>query len=711
MSDQAPYAGDAPRLPAGYERTRLAAFFFALLPGGMIAYFAVTAGGYFAGSTALAAAFLAVMLGLRLLLLPVSITTFSRLLVVALVALGGLVVWTYVSGSWSGSEVRATLAADKTLVYFLALLLFGSFPTEVRRLQLMLRGVTVAIVGICALAVGSRLFPDVIGHPGLLEYGRLNFPLSYWNALGIFAGTGLVFSVHFAKTVTGSRFAKALAAAAVPLLVTTLYLTLSRGGIVATAAALVIYLVLARPAGTLGMLVAVVPASAVALSATIAAPELVTTAFAQGSAPGPGHGVGLVIGACMAAAGLARFLLTYVEAAVDFRSPLATAGRNVKIAVGVTAAIVVIGVVGAVAGDRIAGAWNTFFYGTSTPTASLATGADRLDYATNEGRIKVWDAAIEQWSENPLIGEGAGTFALASLRSGLPGYQINAHSVFLETLGELGIVGGVLLAAALLSILVGFAWGIRGDGRSLHVALFAAMVAWLLHSAIDWDWQMPATTFWVFALGGAALATSTARGQRSSTFVRTYRGGLAFDRSGMVRIIAAASCFALAIVPARIAIAQAKIDQALLGLKSGDCNSARSAAAEAAEITPWRVEPHVILGQCLGERGDTDAAIAHLRQAIDADPGNPFQQYRLAQLLAGDGRDPRRPMARAAALSPTYFIFGFAKKTFDEADSPAEFKRAAKDFPPLGVTVDPSAYPELPSATAPAAPAAPAATP
>lgn len=52
----------------------------------------------------------------------------------------------------------------------------------------------------------------------------------------------------------------------------------------------------------------------------------------------------------------------------------------------------------------------------------------------------------------------------------------------------------------------GFAARLGGPDRTLYAALFAAGLAWALHAGVDWDWQMPAVTLWVFALGGAALA-------------------------------------------------------------------------------------------------------------------------------------------------------------------------------------------------------------
>ena len=88
----------------------------------------------------------------------------------------------------------------------------------------------------------------------------------------------------------------------------------------------------------------------------------------------------------------------------------------------------------------------------------------------------------------------------------------DGHSLYLETLSELGLVGGLLLVLTLGGILVG-AGGMRagGHGRALWSALFIAGCVWALHAAQDWVWELPAVTAWLFAAGGIALARPPGR--------------------------------------------------------------------------------------------------------------------------------------------------------------------------------------------------------
>ena len=85
----------------------------------------------------------------------------------------------------------------------------------------------------------------------------------------------------------------------------------------------------------------------------------------------------------------------------------------------------------------------------------------------------------------------------------------DGHSLYLETLSEVGLVGFVLLICALGGILV--ALGIRSGGheKALWAAMFTAGCVWALHAAQDWVWELPSVTAWLFAAGGIALARIT----------------------------------------------------------------------------------------------------------------------------------------------------------------------------------------------------------
>jgi O-antigen ligase len=83
----------------------------------------------------------------------------------------------------------------------------------------------------------------------------------------------------------------------------------------------------------------------------------------------------------------------------------------------------------------------------------------------------------------------------------------DAHSLYLETLAELGVVGFLFLMA--------FLCGTAAAVLRLHrvapgpaTALAGGLAVWAVHAGLDWDWEMPAVTLPALLLGAAAVAWS-----------------------------------------------------------------------------------------------------------------------------------------------------------------------------------------------------------
>ena len=132
-------------------------------------------------------------------------------------------------------------------------------------------------------------------------------------------------------------------------------------------------------------------------------------------------------------------------------------------------------------------------------TARFAdVGSRRFDY---------WEAAVKGFADAPLIGQGAGGYQAVWLeeRDGRE-RVVDAHSLELETAAELGLVGLALLALVLGGVALAAA-----RVRDVHPGLAAALAVYAAHSAIDWDWEMPALTLVAVVLAGAALAAAADR--------------------------------------------------------------------------------------------------------------------------------------------------------------------------------------------------------
>jgi O-antigen ligase len=133
-----------------------------------------------------------------------------------------------------------------------------------------------------------------------------------------------------------------------------------------------------------------------------------------------------------------------------------------------------------------------------------------------ENRSEYWRVAWDQYLANPLLGDGAGTFGDYFLAHGSgAGFTRTAHSLYVQSLAELGPVGLLLVVLALALPLV----RLRARRDPLLAAAGAAYVAYVLHTGVDWDWEMPATTF-AGLLSGTAILVATRSDTGPGTSVR-----------------------------------------------------------------------------------------------------------------------------------------------------------------------------------------------
>jgi tetratricopeptide (TPR) repeat protein len=284
------------------------------------------------------------------------------------------------------------------------------------------------------------------------------------------------------------------------------------------------------------------------------------------------------------------------------------------------------------------------FRSASSVPSGLTT-AERVTRLQNNGRLAHWRVALEHGFEpSPWQGSGAGTYAaLWAQHRPAEGSVLDAHSLYVEQLGELGIVGLLLVVAVLLAMLAGLARRAWTEGGA-WAALFAAALAWAAHSAVDWDWEMPATTLWLFAAGGLALARP---GQGPA--IATRRRSL---RRGVGRAAAVAAIALLAAVPLSVLRSQSAVFEAVDALRDGDCAAAVARARDAMDILPQRSEPGEVLAYCATRAGRHADALRAIDAAIERDPREWTAAYGRALVLAAGGRDPRSAARRALRLNP-----------------------------------------------------------
>src|SRR5262249_36203329 len=99
----------------------------------------------------------------------------------------------------------------------------------------------------------------------------------------------------------------------------------------------------------------------------------------------------------------------------------------------------------------------------------------------------------------------------------------DAHNLYLETAAELGLVGLALLLVGLATPLVALR---RARRHPLVPALAGAYCAYLVHTAFDWDWEVPAVPLSALLCGAAILVIARTGGARPLPS-RVRVGGLA----------------------------------------------------------------------------------------------------------------------------------------------------------------------------------------
>jgi hypothetical protein len=633
------------------------------VPAGLLLFLSFRAGGFFPGTHALIALVFVVLLVLRVTVAEHPLAGASPLLVVGASALALVAAWMLLSAGWSHAPGRALIEYDRALVYLLPLVFLGTLPRAPYAPAWVVRCLALAFVIVCGAGLTTRLAPDVWSVPASAATDRLSYPLTYWNGLGITAAIGLVLLVHLTTSLREPRAIRVVAAALCPAIVATAYLTFSRGGMLGGLIGCVLVLLVGRPAGLVTGLVPAAGASVVVLLAALDKDVLASADFASPAGVAEGHDLAELIALAGLGAAALRAALLPVDGLItrfnDRRAPLR---RRYFVAGWAAAAAVVAGVLVAVgAPGFIDRQYDGFVQGNYTIAENQRL---RLLNPGNNGRLFHWRVAYDRFRAEPFHGDGAGTYENAWDRYRETGFDVlDAHSLYIEVMGELGLVGLALLLIALLTVLFGFVRLARGSERGPPAALFTGGAIWALHAGIDWDWELTATGAWLFAAGGICLAAPV--------------GATRLRAPGRVaRIVLGLGCLVLALTPLQVLRSQAALDDAAAAFATRDCTRTIDSALASLRATRSRPEPYLLLGYCDTRLGLHDLAVRNMELATERDPQSWHAWYGLAVAQGAAGRDPRPAARRAQQLNPLDPLTAEAVKAFDTSRPRAWQRRA-----------------------------------
>jgi hypothetical protein len=641
------------------------------LAGGLVLYLGLDGGGYgvVVRSQVGLVLWWTVLVGAAWKVLPAGHLTRSAWAGLAL--FGGFVVWTALASTWSLSSERSLLDLGLVASYLGVLLLALAFHRDrARAVRDTANAVAAAVVVVAALALASRLAPGAFpsAHVTAVFLGsgalrRLSWPLNYWNGLAALVALGLPLLLSIATAARTLR-AQAAAAAAIPLLVLCGYLTFSRGGAIAAVAALLAFVILAPDRfPKLATLLVAGAGSAILIAAAVhrsAIEHGLTNHAASVQARQ------LLIAIVLVCAGVA-----IAQAGIGLTGRHGTLPRVLRISrrrarALLAGAIAVALIAGLAAGapSRLSHVWHDFKSPPSAADSQIALA--RYTSFSSDSRYQYWKVAVDSTGGHLMTGSGPGTFQLLWLpHATVPGYIVNAHSLYVETLAEVGLVGLVLLVGFFVLVLgaaVRLVVQSEYEGRTRAAAAAAALLAFMVSAAGDWVWQLPVLTAAFLLLAAAVLAPAVRRHSvdAAETEASSDGTGARASRRRLVArvalIVTALACLTAIGIPLAAAT---DVSRSQAAAAAGNTSAALADARSAARLEPGAASPQLQIALVLELQHSYPAAAAASRTATRNEPQNWSDWLVLSRIEAESGH-PQASVAayrRARSLNPRSALF------------------------------------------------------
>ncbi|UJA19062.1 O-antigen ligase family protein [Thermoleophilia bacterium SCSIO 60948] len=621
----------------GTARAFVRAVLASLLPALLVAYLSLRGGGYDSivrGEVGVAVWWI-VLIGAVVGALPLARVPRAGWIGLALFA--AFCVWTTLGVAWSESAERSVAEMGRVAAYLgvFTVALFAQARHGLRRTVFGI-GVSVGVIGV--LAALSRFQPGWFPANETAQIldgseARLSYPLNYWNAVATLMAIGIPLLLVIADR---ARFVatRALAVATIPMLSLAAFFTLSRGGAIEVAVGLAALIALypRRLALAPGITLAALGSALL----IVAASQRDALESGLASSAAASEGSEMLALAAVTCFGVGLVYAAYATAARYGLGPKLRVSRKATgVAWAATLLIAIVVGLAAGGGGFIGDRWEEF----KTPAPEVNDEAARFQSFSGSGRINLWNSAIDANKTEPLTGIGPGTFEYwwsRDTENHYGGFVRDAHSLYLETLAELGIVGLVLLLAFVGGLgALGISRLARGrdvERRAMLAAALASLAVFFVAAGVDWMWEIPVLPVIALLLAAAVLGPSALprSGRRTSRFAPVGRA-LAL-RVGLV----VASILGLVAIAIPLA-SDTAIDESEAAVNSGAIPTALEEAGRAVNIEPYAAGPELQRAMVLELDGDIPAAISAAEAATRDEPTNWRNWLVLSRLEAKAG--------------------------------------------------------------------------
>ena len=544
---------------------------------------------------------------------------------------------------WASDAGRAFAQFNEVSLY-VAVLILAVALARIVPAGVVVGGTALGLTGVACVALVSRLFPSSFGAQADTDIiqglaARLNFPVGYWNGLAI--EVALAYPLLLAiMTSRRSRALTFVAALPLPVIAAVMYLASSRGAFVAAGLGMLGYLVLTPKRWPAVAAIGVAGVAGVgAVAMLVHKKALVNGLMNTAAGVTQGHRAAVLIGAVCLATALLWLGLD------ELGTHLSAPSRGVARAAVVV--VVILGVVAVVAAHPI----RKFDQFKSVPVIGQSASTElqkHLLASSGSGRWQYWSAAISEFRAHPLNGGGAGSWEAWWLQHGsLPVFSASAHSVYLEALAELGIIGFLLLVGA---VLCGIGGAIRSSLvlRNGEVAAAAACaIAFFAAAAYDWIWQLAGIALIGVGMLGVALGSHRSTHEPSPNRIGAARPALAVLAVGAV-----IAQFVLLAGGVHLRNSQAAV-------VANDGDRARIQALAAKAIEPWSSSPYLQLALIYEAERRNALAAVWIREAIRNSPNDWALWYTAARIEKERGHllRAKRDLAEARRLNPHSQLF------------------------------------------------------